>query len=68
MIDWYLHEETRHEALRDALDLVKPYFSNIFQRKLTEHASSLLDELQFTTTNQFVQLNYFGELVSPGFA
>jgi hypothetical protein len=39
VIDWYLDAETRHESLRDALELVKPYFANIFQRKLQEHAT-----------------------------
>jgi len=30
VIDWYLDRETRHEALKDVLVLVKPYFANIF--------------------------------------
>ena len=34
VIDWYLDRETRHESLKDVLDLIKPYFANIFQRKL----------------------------------
>jgi len=34
VIDWYLNKEMRAEGLKDALDLVKPYFVNIIQRKL----------------------------------
>ena len=66
IVDQYLVEDASHEALKEAFDLIRPYYAQMMKPRIEEEARNYLDgTLDFKSNNHIIQLDWMRQMHFP---